>query len=131
MERFGNFLVFMSEVMHFKRNTKGFIKSFHHRAQLIHHDIGFSSVADGSGAAVDIVEVFGGIYDRACLYILAVVVDEDIFHDRQQPGLEVRAGDKFIHIADGPECSFLVQVFCFFTVFRQLIREGVQGATEA
>lgn len=108
IKRFSNLLVLMTEIVHFERNAKRLIEVFHHGAQLIHHDIGFSAVADRSCSAIDVIEVLGRIYDGAGLDVLAIVVDEDILHDRQQPCLEISPRDELVYVADRAESGFLI-----------------------
>lgn len=130
MKHIRDFLVFVTQVMHLKRYTKRFIEAFHHRRELVHHNVGLRAVVDGGAAAIDIVEIIGRINDRPGLDVFPVVIDEDILHNRQQPCFQVGAGDKLIHVADRPEGGFLIEVLRFFAVFGQFVSECVEGAAE-
>src|SRR6186713_3069484 len=116
--------------MHLKRYPQGFIEIFYHGRELIHHNVGFSIILNGSSTTVDVIQVFSGVYNRAGLYVFTVVIDEDVLHDRQQPRFKVGSRNELIHITNSPESSFLVQVFGFLAVFSQLVSKGVKGSTE-
>ena len=73
-------------------------------------DVYKRQVTDRCGTAVDIIQVFCRIYDGACLNVLAVVVDEDVLHDRQQPGFQVCARDKFINVAYRAKSLSLIHI---------------------
>ena len=129
-QRIRDLLVFVPQVVHFKRNAQGVVEAFHHAGELVHHDIGLGVIADSGRTAIDVVEVFCRVDDRPGLRVFAVVVDEDILHDRQQPGFQVGTRNELVYVADGPERGFLIEVFGLFAVLGQFVRECMKGSAE-
>jgi hypothetical protein len=80
---------------------------------------------------VEVKLVFGVVQHRVGFYFFAVVVDEDVLHNRENPCLEISVGLEFVAIVQCAIRSFLIQILGILHILRQIIGEGVQHACQS
>ena len=92
-----------------------FLKIFrqlvHHLHQLSVSHVGFSVVGDRPVAGIDVVIIRCLIDDQIAAHLFTVVIDKNIAHDGDRPGLEIGVRTEFISIGDDPQRRVLIQVF--------------------
>ncbi|MEY3156882.1 MAG: hypothetical protein RL257_902 [Actinomycetota bacterium] len=122
----GNLLVLVALVMHQERNPDGVVQLLNQPPEFFHEDVGVAAVIDGIAAGIEIEKVLRGIHDGVGLNLLAIVVDEDVLHDREQPGLEIGVWQELVPVGYRPESRLLIQILCVFRILRQIVGKGVQ-----
>lgn len=133
----GDFLVFVAVEVHQKRNFDCVVKHFDEAGEFFYQDVRLGLVAGGMAGGVEQKLVLGVVENGVRLDFLAVIIDENVFHDGESPSLEVRSVLKFLLVGDGAKGCFLIQIFRVFGVFGEVVgktsqhrRQGVELAGE-
>lgn len=92
---------------------------------------GFGNLTGGDGAfgsfetrllgEIEVIEIFGLVDDRGRAHHLAVVVDEDVAHDGEDPSFEVNVVDILIFIVERLERGVLKKIVSIVAVRGQQI----------
>ncbi len=120
-----NFLILVPLVVHQEGDSDAVIQAVNHCRKLFHNNIGISHVSDRGTPGIDVEKVGGRVHNGVRLYFLPVVIDEDVLHDRKQPGFKICPWAKFVSISYSAVSGFLKQIFRLFRILRQIISEGL------
>ena len=123
IELLGDFGILVSGDHHVERNAEVIGERFENGSDLLHGVGTFGSVKTGVLADIEVVEILGAVNNSCLANLLAVVVDEDVAHDGEDPCLEVGVGGELRLVVESLEGGVLKEVFGLLAVRGQLERE--------
>lgn len=127
----GNFVILVSGHVHGEGDTVIVGEGVDGRSDFAGCDGALGSVESRFLGKVEMIEVFGLVDDCGGAHYLAVIVDEDVAHDGEDPSLEVYVFNVLVFVVKSLEGGILQEVVCVVAVGGQQIREVEQVALEA
>ena len=126
VELLGYLAVLVTCNVHVERDAELVVEGVDDGCDLLHRQAPFRSLKSRFLRCVQVVEVVGGVDDRRLAHVAAVVVDEDVAHDRHHPALEVGVGGELLLVVERLERGVLKEVGGCLAVGGELVGEAEQ-----
>ena len=124
----GDFVVFVAGYIHAEGNAV-FVGKLGEGLRDFLNGVGAFGRSDaGVLRDVDMVKIFALVNYCGLAHLLAIVVDEDVAHDGEDPTLEVDVVNVFGFVVESFEGGFLKKVFSLFAVCCELVSEAQEVA---
>ncbi len=119
----GNLAIFITGHVHIERHPEIIIESSENSIDFLHREATLGILKRRLLGCVEKVKILSCVHDSGLTHLTAIIVDEDISHDGENPSLEISLGCVFIFIIKSLQRGVLQQIGSSVAVGSKLISE--------